>query len=134
MLGNNKQMKRFALAGLVVMLAACGGEPSIVQVPPLVLPPPVSPPPIVSVPGMATLQWTAPTTNTNGSALVDLTGYVIAYGTDPTALTNYIKVDVGLTTYVIEPLTPGHWYFEMTAVNSLNIQSLPTSPVDKVIS
>jgi len=33
--------------------------------------------------GDATLSWTAPGTNTNGSALTDLSGYKLYYGTSP---------------------------------------------------
>jgi hypothetical protein len=118
---------------LVVLLAGCdGGASTVVNPPPVVQPPP----PLPSPPGMATVQWTPPITNTDGSALTDLTKYLLFYGTDPTNFTNFtnvINVPAGLTIYVIEPLSSGTWYFELKAVNSHGIQSVATDPVSKVI-
>jgi hypothetical protein len=143
-LRGNEPRHTGALCALVALtLAGCSGPPITVnpslpagppvtvQVPPTPPPPPVPPP--APAPGMATLQWTPPTENTDGSALTDLGGYVIVYGTDPASLTYRLPVGAGLTLYVIEPLAPGHWYFEMFAYNSHGVQSVPTTPVDKVI-
>lgn len=81
----------------------------------------------------ATLTWIPPTTNTDGSALTDLTAYILTYGTDPAALTEAVTLSGGLTMYVLEPLAAGRWYFELRAVNSHGVQSVATVPVDKVL-
>ena len=84
--------------------------------------------------GSATLTWTAPTENDDGSALTNLAGYRIRYGTAPTALTQTVQVaNAGLTTYVIDNLAQGTWYFAMTAYTSAGLESLPTNVVSKVV-
>jgi hypothetical protein len=63
----------------------------------------------------ATLDWTAPTENTDGSVLTNLAGYNVRYGTNPNQLTQVIKVtNPGLTAYVVDNLSPGTWYFAIT--------------------
>jgi len=69
--------------------------------------------------GNATLSWMPPTENADGSALTDLAGYRIYYGTDEAALSQTIKIDnPGLTKYVVENLAPATWHFAMKAFNS----------------
>ena len=71
-----------------------------------------------------TLNWQAPTENTDGTALTDLAGYRIYYGVDPSDLGNVIDVsNPGMTTYVVEGLTPDIWYFASTALNSRGMES-----------
>jgi hypothetical protein len=71
-----------------------------------------------------TLTWTAPTQNTDGSALTDLAGYEIFYGNTAGAMTNAITVNtVGMLTYVVTGLSPGTWYFTIRAVNSAGVRS-----------
>jgi Calx-beta domain len=82
----------------------------------------------------ATLQWTAPTDNTDGSALTNLVGYNIYYGTSSSAMTNKIAINtVGITNYVIQNLQSGNWYFAMTAVNSSGVESALTSTVEATL-
>ncbi len=74
--------------------------------------------------GSVTLSWTAPTENTNGTALTDLAGYWIYYGTSATALTKSMQVsNPGLVTYVLSNLSPGTWYFAISAYTTANVQS-----------
>lgn len=84
--------------------------------------------------GNATLSWTAPTTNTNGSALTDLAGYHIYYGTSPDALNKVVTVSLGSTSYVVEGLTPGVWYFAVNSYTSAGIESALSSTASKTIS
>jgi hypothetical protein len=66
--------------------------------------------------GTATLTWTAPTTNTDGSALTPLNGYTIFYGTTEGALTESVVVSgATTTTYEFTGLTTGTWYFAVAA-------------------
>jgi hypothetical protein len=97
--------------------------------------PPASPLP---TPGTsnATLSWRAPTENTNGSALTDLTGYKLYYGTAPGQLTSTIALsNPGLLTYVIDGLTVGvTYYFAVAAVASDGMESALSDVASKTIS
>ncbi len=78
-----------------------------------------------------TLSWSAPTENTNGSALTNLAGYIIYYGTSASAMTQTIDINtVGMLTYVVDNLSAGSWYFQIVAVNSAGEQSSPSATVN----
>ena len=84
--------------------------------------------------GRATLSWTAPTENTDGSTLANLAGYRIRYGTSASALTQTIAIDnPSVTTYVVENLSPATWYFAVTAVNSQGAESSNSNVANKQI-
>ena len=71
-----------------------------------------------------TLNWQAPTENTDGTPLTDLAGYRIYYGVNSANLGNVIEVsNPGITTYVVDGLTPDIWYFASTALNSRGMES-----------
>ena len=70
---------------------------------------------VATATGSATLSWTPPTANTDGTALTDLAGYKIYWGTSAGNYPNSVVVDnPGLTSYVVEQLTPATWYFATT--------------------
>ncbi|MGH8201567.1 MAG: fibronectin type III domain-containing protein [Steroidobacteraceae bacterium] len=70
----------------------------------------------VKASGSATVHWTIPTTNTDGSGLSDLAGYSLYYGTSPSSMTTSITVaSPGTTSYTIGNLARGTWYFTLTA-------------------
>lgn len=83
--------------------------------------------------GVATLSWEPPTQNTDDSDLNDLSGYKIYYGTESGQFINKIDVDnAGITEYTIDNLATGRtYYFAMTAVNSLQIESALSDVVSK---
>jgi len=84
--------------------------------------------------GRATLSWTAPTENTDGSTLANLSGYRIRYGTSASALTSTIVIqNASVTTYVVEDLSPATWYFAVTAVNSTGAESTYSNVASKQI-
>jgi hypothetical protein len=94
--------------------------------------PPGSPTPNPT--GTATLTWVAPTLNTNGTALTDLSGYHIYYGTSATQLNQEIILDsASATTYVINGLTSGTYYFVVTAVSSAGTESAQSNVASKTI-
>ena len=77
-----------------------------------------------------TLSWSAPTQNTNGSALTNLAGYIIYYGTSASAMTQTIDIKtVGMLTYVVGDLSAGSWYFQIVAVNAAGAESSPSATV-----
>ena len=83
----------------------------------------------------ATLSWEAPTTDTNGSALTNLAGYRIYYGSSETGLTQLVSLDtVSTQTYVIDNLTPGTWFFAIRAVTENGVESAMSDVVSKTIS
>lgn len=67
--------------------------------------------------GSALLEWTPPTQNDDGSTLMDLVGYRVFYGANAQTLDRSLVLpNPGLSSYVVQGLTPGSWYFNMTAV------------------
>ena len=74
--------------------------------------------------GSITLSWTAPTQNEDGSALNDLAAYKFYYGTSSGNYPNQVRVDSpGITTYVLENLTPATYFVSATAINSSGTES-----------
>jgi hypothetical protein len=100
--------------------------------------PPVAPLPSSSTSSSssnATLSWTAPTENTDGSVLLNLGGYVIHYGTVATDLTSTITIkNPGLTTYVIDNLAAGTYYFTLSATTTGGVQSVDSNEASVTIS
>ena len=85
--------------------------------------------------GNATVNWTAPTTNTDGSALADLTSYRILYGRATDNLDQSTSVNnAGLTSYTVEDLAQGTWYFAVVAVNSTGGESSVSNVASKTIN
>ncbi len=75
--------------------------------------------------GEAQLSWNVPTENTDNSALTDLVGYKIYYGQSSSDLNQSITIsNPDTTTFLIQSLaTQTTFYFAVTAVNSLGIES-----------
>jgi Putative Ig domain len=71
-----------------------------------------------------TLSWQAPTENSDGSALMDLKGYKVHYGSASKTYSDIIQVaNAGLTTYVVQNLPTGTYYFAVTAYNTSGKES-----------
>ena len=84
--------------------------------------------------GSLTLSWDAPTSNTDGTVLTNLSGYQIQYGTSAAALTQSIRIEnPGISTYVVSNLASGTWYFTISAYNTAGTSSPPSSTVMGVI-
>jgi len=82
----------------------------------------------VATNGSAVLSWVAPTTNTDGTPLTDLAGFIINYGTSPSALTQSVTVSSATATgYTVEGLSAGVWYFTVTAYTTASTQSAPSN-------
>lgn len=88
---------------------------------------------VSSGPG-ATISWTAPTQNTDGSALTDLAGFRIFYGKSASQLTQSIEVKgVGMSSYFIDGLSPATYYFTVRAYTSGGTESVNSNVVSKVV-
>jgi hypothetical protein len=85
-------------------------------------------------PKAVTLQWTAPTENVDGSALTDLGGFLIAYGTSEDALTQTISIDnASVSEYTIEDLAAGTYYIGIKAFNTNGMESDMSQLISRVV-
>ena len=85
--------------------------------------------------GTATINWTAPTRNSDGSTLTDLASYKVLYGNSSGNLNMSKTVsDPRATSTSIGSLGQGTWYFAVRAVNSKGVESNNSSAVSKSIT
>ncbi len=89
--------------------------------------------PVVANASTVNLSWTPPTTNMDGSAITNLVGYKVYYGTTSGQYAQ--NVDVGnVTSYQLANLTDGTtYYFAITAYNSSGGESAYSQEVSKAI-
>jgi hypothetical protein len=79
-----------------------------------------------------TLSWKAPTENSNGTALTNLAGYRIYWGTSSSALSHTITINsVGVTSEVVSGLGSGTYYFALMSYNSVGVESKLSNVVSK---
>lgn len=84
--------------------------------------------------GSATINWTLPTQNTDGSALTNLVGFQVLYGTSPGTLSQTAQINNStVTTYLVENLTPGTWYFAIKTLASGGQSSVQTNLVNRIV-
>lgn len=80
----------------------------------------------------ATLSWQAPATNTNGTPYTDPGGFRVYWGPGAGNLPNVANIpDPAARSFVVQPLSPGLWFFALSAYNQRGIESALTSPVSK---
>jgi hypothetical protein len=81
-----------------------------------------------------TLSWSAPTQNSNGTALTNLAGYRIYYGTSASAMTQTVTISsVGVTTHVLSNLNAQTYYFGVMAYNAAGVESKLSNVVSKTL-
>jgi hypothetical protein len=74
--------------------------------------------------GTATLSWSPPTSNVDGTPVTNLAGYRVKYGQQASNLSETLSVpSPGITSVVIENLSAGTWYFAVSAYTTANIES-----------
>jgi hypothetical protein len=84
--------------------------------------------------GSAMLSWNPPTQNTDGSPLTNLAGYRVYWGTSQNNLSNSVTLsNPGLSSYVVDQLTPATWHFALTAVNSAGVESSYSNTASKQV-
>ena len=84
--------------------------------------------------GSATLSWNPPTQNTDGSAVNNLAGYRVYWGMSQGSYPNSVTVsNPGLSSYVIDQLTPARWYFVVTAYTSNGSESNASNVASKQV-
>jgi putative Ig domain-containing protein len=90
----------------------------------------VSPPAgVTTSTGNAVVNWTPPTTNTNGTPLTNLAGIRIYYGTSAANLTQSVQLAATQTSATISNLAAGTWYFAGAVFTSSGAQSAMSSIV-----
>lgn len=84
----------------------------------------------------ATLTWTPPTENTDGSLLTDLASYTIYQGNVPGDRSGpvYAGISASVSSYVVEPLSLGGYCWVATAINSRGIESEFSNEACKIVS
>jgi hypothetical protein len=82
--------------------------------------------------GTAVLSWTPPTTNTDGSPL-ELAGFNIYAGTSSGNLQLQTSVSALDTTFVVENLAEGTYFFAVTAVSVTGTESSFSNIASKTI-
>ncbi len=94
----------------------------------------VATPPVATLNGVATLDWQPPTQNSDGTALTNLAGHTVYYGTSPDNLAKSVKVsNPGLTAYSVTGLASGTWYFAVTSYSADGVESSRTATVSTKI-
>jgi hypothetical protein len=84
--------------------------------------------------GTATLTWTPPTTRTDGSALLNLAGYRVLWGTTSGSFPNSVRLtNPGLTSYVVQNLAPATYYFVIRAFDSNGVESDNSNVAQKTV-
>ncbi len=82
-----------------------------------------------------TLSWLSPLENEDGTPLTDLGGFMIRYGRESDIELSLIAVDnPGLTSYVIDGLTPGTYLVTLSAYNASGVESDPSGELAFTIS
>ena len=124
-----------AMADSIFGLAGCGGSGEVTSVAGAPAPPPAPAPTPASPPTYsATVSWSVPTLNTDGTSLIDVSGYGVHYGTSPTNLAQSILVSgAGVTSHVVSGLAPGTYYFAVTTLNSNQVSSAHSNVASKTV-
>jgi hypothetical protein len=85
--------------------------------------------------GAVVVGWSRPAQNTDNSALTDLAGYRVYWGTDPNRLQHSATIrTIAQTNHLVEPLAAGTWYFAVTAFNEQNVESDASPTVVAVVN
>src|SRR5262245_105443 len=133
------------MANCVFGLGSCGGSgdapvtATAAPTPPVAPPPPPAPaPPSAPTPPpvtyTASLSWSAPSLNTDGTPLTDISGYRVHYGTSQTDLSLSILVSgAANTNYAVSGLAPGTYYFAVATLNSTGVASVVSAAASKTV-
>jgi hypothetical protein len=84
--------------------------------------------------GSATISWSAPTEREDGTPLTGLSTYRIYYSRNASQLDQVQNVSSGVTSYLIQNLEQGTWYFAVSAIDSQGIESQKSVVVSKTIN
>ena len=84
--------------------------------------------------GSVVLSWTPPTSNADGSTLVNLAGYRIYFGSTANTLNQVIEVsNPGIASYVVQSLPAGKHYFAVKAYSANGMESDHSAVASKTV-
>lgn len=84
--------------------------------------------------GSATVSWSPPTQNTDGTALTNLGGYRLRYGTSETSLVQTIEIpNPSVSSRVVTDLAAGTWFFAVVAYNTSGAESANSNIAQKTL-
>jgi hypothetical protein len=82
--------------------------------------------------GSATLTWSIPTERTDGTRLENLAGFHVYYGQTSRDYANKITVkNPSVSSYLVDNLSQGDWYFVVTAFDKEGLESNPSNEGSK---
>src|SRR5690606_9412070 len=85
--------------------------------------------------GATTLTWLPPTETVRGNALTNLAGYKLLWGTSPGNYTSQRLVsNPGISSWVLDGLAAGTYYFVVVAINSLGEESGYSNMIERVVA
>jgi len=87
---------------------------------------------VATGPGAATLTWTPPDRRANGQPL-SLSGFRLYWGQSSRNYARSLLLDPTLVAYVVTDLTPGTWYFAITALDENGLESDYSNEVSKQV-
>lgn len=103
-----KTIYSFTLISLIIILAGCGGGVSVGN--------------NSSATGSVALEWNIPTSYVDGTPTLGPVGFKVYYGTSSRSYTNTVDVKEA-TRCIIGSLSPGNYYFAITAYDTSGIES-----------
>lgn len=97
--------------------------------------PTTSPAPTEPAASTVTLSWSAPGTRVDGSsiALSEISHYEINYGQSPDSLDQEARAEPDDTSYTLEGLAAGTWYFSIRVVDTDGLTSQPSETVEFLV-
>jgi hypothetical protein len=116
--------RALAIGAMSIAMTACGGGGDISTM--------GSPPPGPGATGSATLMWTPPSTNTDGTP-VALASFNVYSGTSPASLAYAATAAGNTTSYAVTGLPAGTYYFAVTAVSTTGAESAMSNIGSKTI-
>ena len=84
-----------------------------------------------STTGSASVSWAAPTSNADGTPLLDLAGYRVLWGTASGVYTQSLTTSA--TTATVPNLAAGKWFFVVKAIDTSGNESAPSIEASKTI-
>lgn len=121
---SERRLRTGATAVIALVCGACGGGSSSSGVEQ----------PSGGGSGSVSLSWAVPTANTDGSALTDVTGYLVEYGGSAAGLNQSIAVSgAARTTATVSGLDAGTHYFAVRTLNAVGAASERSAVVSKTV-
>jgi len=80
----------------------------------------------------ATISWSVPQLNTDGTSLTDAAGYRVYYGTQPGNLSNTLLASGAFVSSVdVTGLAQGTYFFAVSTINASGVESAPSDPASR---